>query len=211
MTGKKEPRLRDAGATKQRILAAATKVFAEAGFDAARVDAIAESAQINKQLLYHHFGNKDDLFTAVLEEAYRNFRESEAKLHLDELPANEAVMELVAFTWNYYIRNPELIKLLNSENQLEARHLKGSSNTQVINSGHVARMKSLVNRGVQDKTIRTDIDPIDLSINIAALSFFYLMNRHTLSTVFRRDLSQKKRLAERLITMQTVVKRWITP
>jgi AcrR family transcriptional regulator len=211
MTAKKEPRVRNAEATKQRILAAATKVFAEAGFDAARVDAIAQSAQINKQLLYHHFGNKDELFTAVLEAAYRGFRESEAKLHLDEMPAGEAVMELVAFTWGYYIRNPDFIRLLNSENQLEARHLKASDRTHEINSSHVTLMKSLVQRGIKEKTIRPDIDPVDLSINIAALSFFYLMNRYTLSTVFRRDLGQKRHLNEHLVTMQTMVRRWITP
>lgn len=211
MARQKETRPRDAEASRRRILAAATEVFAESGFDGARVDAIAEAANINKQLLYHHFGNKDGLFTAVLEAAYTRFRESEAKLRLDDLPADEAVMQLVAFTWDYYLRNTEFIHLLNSENQLKARHLKASGNTSAINAGHVSLMTSLVKRGIAEKRIRANIDPVELSINIAALSFFYLMNRYTLSTVFKRDLSQKKRLAERLVTMQDVIRRWITP
>jgi transcriptional regulator, TetR family len=37
-------------------------------------------------MLYHYFGNKDDLFTKVLEDAYQALREHEAEVDLDKLP-----------------------------------------------------------------------------------------------------------------------------
>jgi len=196
---------------RERILQAATKVFAHKGFDGARVDAIAASAKINKQRLYHYFGNKDSLFTAVLERAYRGIREAEAQLELDPLPADKAILQLVEFTWTYYLKNPELIRLLNSENQLEARHLKSASSTREINAGHRDLMHRLILRGRREKTIRRDLDAVHLSVNIAALSYFYLMNRHTLSTVFEQDFGSDKSLSERLRVMKDNIARWIAP
>lgn len=52
--------------SRERILAAALKEFATHGFSGARVDAIARAARINKRMLYHYFGDKEDLFRAVL-------------------------------------------------------------------------------------------------------------------------------------------------
>ena len=56
-------------ATRARILEAARTEFAEFGIAGARVDRIAERAQANKAQLYAHFGNKDALFDAVLDDA----------------------------------------------------------------------------------------------------------------------------------------------
>ncbi len=52
--------------TRGLILAAALKEFAAHGFAGARVDAIARHAGINKRMLYHYFGDKEELFRAVL-------------------------------------------------------------------------------------------------------------------------------------------------
>jgi AcrR family transcriptional regulator len=200
-----------AATTRGRILRAATKVFAAKGFDGARIDAIAAESGINKERLYHHFGGKDPLFTAVLEEAYRGIREAEAKVELDSVPANEAVLRLVDFTWEYYLAHPEFPRLLNSENQLEARHVKENPATPATNAGHIARMRRLVARGREEGTIRDGIDAVQLSVNIAALSFFYLMNRHTLSTVYQRDLGSPASLRARLSVMRDTIARWIAP
>ena len=52
--------------TRSLILSAALKEFAAHGFAGARVDAIARRAAINKRMLYHYFGDKEELFRAVL-------------------------------------------------------------------------------------------------------------------------------------------------
>jgi AcrR family transcriptional regulator len=62
------PLSRNADQTRRRILAAALAEFAEKGIDGARVDRIAERAQSNKRLLYHHFGSKEGLYRAVLQQ-----------------------------------------------------------------------------------------------------------------------------------------------
>jgi AcrR family transcriptional regulator len=59
-------RPRDSAATKELLLAAATTEFAEHGLAGARIDRIAERAGANKRLLYVYFGDKEQLFDAVL-------------------------------------------------------------------------------------------------------------------------------------------------
>lgn len=59
---------RDPERTRARILAAALAEFASEGFAGARVDAIAAAAGVNKRMLYHYYGNKDDLYAAVLQD-----------------------------------------------------------------------------------------------------------------------------------------------
>lgn len=201
----------DSADKQQRILQAARAEFAEKGFDGARVDSIAERAQANKQLIYYYFTNKDVLFTRVLEDAYRDIREHEAALSLDEIPANEAILKLVEFTWHYYLKNPEFIRLLNSENQLKARHLKDSSVTVEINQSWISITKSLLERGVLEGNVRTNIDVMQLNINISALGFFYLINQSTLSILYQKDLSEKAALAERLRVMKECIAAWIKP
>src|SRR5271165_1303410 len=60
------PATRDPERTRRRILAAALAEFSAKGFAGARVDAIARRARGNKRMLYHYFGNKAALFSAVL-------------------------------------------------------------------------------------------------------------------------------------------------
>jgi AcrR family transcriptional regulator len=58
---------RDAEDTKRRLLEAAAQEFAERGIAGARIDRIAAAAQANKALIYAYFGNKEDLFDAVVD------------------------------------------------------------------------------------------------------------------------------------------------
>jgi AcrR family transcriptional regulator len=200
-----EVRTRDADRTRQTILDAAKAEFARYGLAGARVDAIAEAADVNKRMLYYYFGNKEDLFLAVLEAAYAHIRAEERKLNLTRLPPQEAIAQLVAFTWRYYLANPEFLTLLNNENMLEAVHVRRSAEVKQMHSPFVAMLADVVARGVADGSFRAGVDPVQLYVSIAALSYFYLGNRHTLSAIFTRDLLSPKAKSERLAHMTDVV------
>jgi AcrR family transcriptional regulator len=53
--------------TKQRIIQGAAQVFAQKGYDGATTRAIAEAASVNEVTLFRHFGNKKNIFMAVIE------------------------------------------------------------------------------------------------------------------------------------------------
>jgi AcrR family transcriptional regulator len=61
------PHARDPQRTQDRILAAALAEFSAEGFAGARVARIARRARVNKRMLYHYFGNKEDLFRGIFD------------------------------------------------------------------------------------------------------------------------------------------------
>jgi AcrR family transcriptional regulator len=62
-------------ATPDRILEAAIEEFVEHGLAGARVDRIAGRAEVNKQLLYRHFGSKEGLFDAAVQAMAKRFNQ----------------------------------------------------------------------------------------------------------------------------------------
>ena len=74
------------------ILRAATQVFAEQGYQAATMDAIAERAGIGKGTLYEYFRDKQDLFFAVFDD-YIASMERLARQSM-ELPSNTAAAQI---------------------------------------------------------------------------------------------------------------------
>ena len=196
---------RDSEKSQERILRAATAEFARYGLGGARVDRIAERAGANKRMLYYYFGNKDALFLAVLESRYAHIRRAEQGLRLGDLNPAEGIRRLVAFTWNYYLKHPEFLTLLNSENLHRARHLRRSRQIAAMHSPLVAMLRGLLARGVRKGQFRRGVDPVQLYISIAALGYFYLSNRHTLSTIFERDLLAARNKSERLKHMTALV------
>jgi AcrR family transcriptional regulator len=192
------PRTRDAARSREAILLAARDEFAAHGLGGARVERIAERAGVNKKLLYHYFVDKDDLFRAVMEEAYLHIRQAEQALHLTNLPPADAVRKLTEFTWNYYLEHPEFLTLLNSENLHRARHVKASQRAQALNSPLIQTLGEILERGRAAGVFRGGVDPLQLYISIAGLSYFYLSNNHTLSAIFGRDLMAAKARHERL-------------
>lgn len=191
------PRVRDAEATTQRILKASRAEFARHGYMGARVDRIARAANANKRMLYHHVGNKDALYLKALEAAYRDIRVAEQNLRLDALEPLAAIEQLVRFTWDYFLENPEFIALLNTENLHKAKHLKRSREIGTMNSPVVATVARILERGVREGVVRRGIDPLQLYISIASLCYFYLSNQHTLGIVFGAELKSAAALAAR--------------
>jgi AcrR family transcriptional regulator len=190
-------RPRNSAKTKASILAAGRLEFAERGFEGARVDAIAERAGANKRLLYHYFGNKEDLYRAVLLDAYQEIRRGERALSLDQFGPVEAMDRLVRFTFRHFLANPWFPRLLGTENIENARFLKTLPDIKELHSPLVGQIAGIVARGNEAGLFRRDVDPVQLYISIAALGFFYVSNTATLSVIFERDLTSIGMVQER--------------
>jgi len=64
------PRKRPRGDSQAAVFRAAAQEFAERGYEAARVDRIAQRARVNKAMLYYHYRSKQGLYTAVLRDMF---------------------------------------------------------------------------------------------------------------------------------------------
>lgn len=181
--------IRDPKRTTRNILVAAREEFVEYGLEGARVDRIAERAGANKRLLYHYVGNKEALYARVLVEAYRDIRRGERQLHLGELPPDEAMVKLVGFTFDHFESNPWFIRLLSTENMLRGRHLADSADIRELHSPIIQQIRRVLAAGEESGAFRTGVDPVQLYITIAGVSYFYFSNIHTLSIAFDANLN----------------------
>jgi len=204
-------RSRDPARTRERIIEAATAEFSRRGLGGARVDAIADAAGVNKRMLYHYFGNKEDLFLAVLERAYEKIRGQEESLRLENLNPVEAMRRLVRFTFRYFVENQYFVALLNSENLHRARHVRRSRRATSINSPLIGIIGRVLKRGRAAGVFRGGVDPLQLYISIAGVAYFYFSNIHTLSVIFARDLNAPKSLAQRERHVVDVILGYLRP
>ena len=183
------PRRRDPAATRTKLLAAARREFAGSGLAGARVDEIADRAGVNKQLVYHYFGDKDALYLAVLEWVYEEIRTQERKLNLTGLPPERAIKKLIESSFDHLARHPDFIVLLNDENRNGARHVRASLKLESMHSPLVSMVSKILKQGVQAGIFRKGVNPVHLYISIAGLSYFFFSNTPTLSAIFGKDLT----------------------
>jgi TetR/AcrR family transcriptional regulator len=183
------PKRRDPAATRKKLLTAARREFADSGLADARVDEIAARAGVNKQLVYHYFGDKDALYLAVLEWVYEEIRAQERKLNLEGLPPQQAIKRLIEASFDHLAAHPDFIVLLNDENRGGARHVRGSRKLEAMHSPLVSMVSAILSEGVRAGVFRKGINPVHLYISIAGLSYFYFSNTPTLSAIFGKDLS----------------------
>jgi TetR/AcrR family transcriptional regulator len=188
---------RDPKRTRSAILAAAQAEFAANGLSGARVDTIARRARANKRMIYHYFGNKTGLYLAALERVYEELRGTERTLDLAHLAPAAAIRRLIEFTFDYSHAHPEMISLINNENLFRAQHLRRSRKVRELHSPFVQLIDGILRRGVKAGAFRAGLDPVELYITIASLSYFYLSNNWTLSVIFGRDLAASGALRRR--------------
>jgi TetR/AcrR family transcriptional regulator len=183
--------------TRTVLLSAARAAFTEKGLEGARVDDIARRAGVNKQLVYHYFGSKDGLYTAVLEQVYRQIREQESALDLDSFPPEEAMRKLIEFSFDYLARSPDFVRILADENAHGGQHLQGSDIVKEVNRPIIEVIRKTLERGVECGVFRRGLEPLHVYLSIAGMSFFYFANQHTLSRAFDTDLGTARGVAER--------------
>ena len=184
----KPRKTRDAAATRQRILRAATSEFERHGYAGARIDLISRRARTFDRMIYYYYGNKMGLFRVVLENTYEDLWRAEAALRLSGVAPQAGMRELIAFTWRYFLAHPEFVRLLNSENLQRGRNVRKSRRVGRLSSPFIDTLSDLLRRGQASGIFRRGVDPVRLYLTIASLAYFYVSNRYTLSNFLNIDL-----------------------
>lgn len=189
--------LRDPEWTKKQLLESARAEFSEKGFSGARVNAIANAAGVNKQLLYYYFGDKEGLYAAVLETAYAEIRIGEQKLDLGSVAPDEAMRRFIEFNFDYMVDHRYFVSLLSDENVHRARHIRQSGQLGGLHARLEETIGSTLRRGHEAGVFRREIDPVELYISIASLCYFHLSNSYTLSAIFGRQIDGAEEIRRR--------------
>ena len=99
--------------TRDKIMAAAWDVFAEKGYDGARMQEIADRAGANKAMIFYYFSSKDALFEGIIKETFgQMFQAFQGIIAEENIEPVELLPKIVRVHLNMLAANPRLPKVL---------------------------------------------------------------------------------------------------
>jgi len=157
---------------EQGILEAAEILFAEKGFDAVSMSAIARLANTSKPNIYHHFKNKSELYLAILKTAVQ--RASGLLDELEDAPGTfrQRLAGFAAGQLENIVAHGRSTQLVLRE-ALSGNSERGRETANYMVSEVFNRLVAMVQHGQQEGELRSDIDPTLAAFMIEAANMFY--------------------------------------
>lgn len=170
------------------IVAAAATEFATHGVDGARMENIAHRANVTKQLVYHYYGSKRDLYVAVLEQ-FSTLSVTETEVHdYEGMDPVDAFKCFVNSIFDLYQRYPSLGRFMADQNLHRAAHLTPRNKTRAQAQVQEKTLERILVRGVQSGVFRSDLDPTFLHGAIMIVMVGCFSSSSTLSTCLNESL-----------------------
>jgi AcrR family transcriptional regulator len=211
VTAESRPELqRDAERTRAELLAIATEVFAESGYSGARVDDIAERTRTTKRMIYYYFGGKEQLYMAVLENAYRGIREAEQRLQVDHVDPVVAMRRLAELTFDHHLDHQAFIRLVSIENIHRGEFISRLDSLRDLSQPATSLLDQILARGHAQGVFRDDVDALDVHMVISAYCVFQVANRYTFGFLFGVDFTEITQRAHLRRMIGDVVVGWLT-
>ncbi|MBP2406239.1 HTH-type transcriptional repressor KstR2 [Streptomyces netropsis] len=165
-------------AVPQRLLAAATRLFADQGYDRTSVQEIVEAAGVTKGALYHYFGSKDDLLHEVYARVLRLQQERLDALADSDAPVERRLRDAAADVVVTTIENLDDTKIFFRS----MHHLAPEKDKQVRaeRRRYHERFRALVEEG-QRTGVFSAATPADLVVD------YHFGSVHHLSSWYRPD------------------------
>lgn len=190
--------------TKNKILSAAEKAFAAKGIYGARVDEIAEIADVNKRMIYAHYGNKENLYIAVIDELYSRMAEEESELLNRDTDSLEAVNMVIEHYFDFLIKNPEFVKIVMWENLNEASYFN-KSRAQYMKTTAMKLLGEKIRQGIESGVFREEIDVKETVMTINMMCFSSFSNIHTMAQLMQVDFKEQEEQKRRCEHVKEIV------
>ena len=183
--------------TRNAILQAAMKEFAQNGLAGSRTDAIAKAAKVNKALLYYYFKDKETLYGAALDHAFAEQATHMLGVLYREMPPQQKILTYVGEYFDFVASHP-----LNRN--LAQREMMRSGNTsphfQRIAKNYFQplfkKLSEVIRQGIADGDFRP-VNPAQFVPSIVALVVFYFTSSATIKAAAGFDPLSPERVAER--------------
>lgn len=180
--------------TEDLIFEAARKVFKQKGYAGARMQDIADEADINKSMLHYYYRSKDKLFQKVYREGMRRFFPMLYKVMESEQDLTSKIKSIVETYYTFFKNDPYLPSfVLHEMNQNPDRFRNFIRSEGFKMSGRFIKQ-------IEDEVEAGNIQPIDADqfiVNIIGLCVFPFISRTLIETVFDMDTGQFDQFLER--------------
>ena len=149
---------RNSAATIGRILAGAEAEFGSKGLDGAKVEDIAKAAGISKQLIYHYFNGKDDIYSEMLLHVSRRNMELLCAVDYANLTPPEALRAFFVTLFRTYADNPFASTITVDQGLHAGAQVRHHHQVERLRDDLYRRLGERVARGQADGQIRQDVD-----------------------------------------------------
>ena len=205
-----EKRYKKSEITREKILEVAEEHFAEKGFFGARVDEIADSADVNKRMLYSHFGSKEGLYTAILVRTYKRLAEFEKHFIIEGIDPIASIRNIVLTSFRFLSQNPNFVRMLLWENLNMAKSVPRDELAR-LKAPSLEYMRAQIRRGKEQGIFRADADEFHTVFSLMNLCFSYFSNTHTMSAMLSRDMTAEDQVIARAEYISDVIIKYLEP
>ncbi|MAL17809.1 MAG: TetR family transcriptional regulator [Balneola sp.] len=173
-------------ATEDQIFEAAARVFQRDGYAGARMQEIADEANINKSMLHYYFRSKDQLFREVFQKEMMRFFPSIFKVLGSDDKLDQKLPKLIDAYYEFLQDNPTLVQFVIQEMNNHPKELRNFMSENDIHppASFGVQIKKEIEEGNMDP-----IDPRQLLISIVGLILFPFIAQVMVTTVF--DLEEE--------------------
>lgn len=166
------------GTVPERLLEAATRLFAERGFESTSVQEVVAAAGVTKGAMYHYFGSKDDLLHEVYARVLRMQTEHLVEISAREAPVAERVHAAAADVIVTSVANMDDTKIFfRSMHQLTPEKQRS---VRAERRAYHEIFRAMIEQGQSEGVFRSDV-PADLVVD------YFFGSVHHLGTWYRRD------------------------
>lgn len=167
--------------TEERIKNAAKKIFINKGLAGARMQEIADEANINKAMLHYYYRSKDLLFQRIFDEVIGEFAPKIVSILGGESPLETKIKDFVHHYLEMLSRNPFMPLFLISELRNQPEHV--IEKVGIVRSGALSRLGEQLEMETKAGTIRP-ITPAHFMANLISLSIFPFLGQPMLQSMF---------------------------
>lgn len=193
----KQKRVKDSQKSKEDILAAAEAEFSDKGLYGTRIDEIAKSANINKRMIYEYFGNKEELYKAVLISVYSRLSIKELGLLSKDISCMEAIGKIISLYFEFLRDNPTYVNLILWENLNKGKYIQ-DLDFSTIKDPTIEQMRKVISHGKEEGIIKQSVDSEQVILSLLTYTFSYFSNRYTLSKLLGRRLDSEENIKNRI-------------
>ena len=200
-----QTRSRKSEETRQKLLQAAEEIFIQQGFDAARVDEIADRTGYNKRMIYIHFGSKKGLYFEVLKENFSKILKVHQSILRETDDPYEQVVKLIRRHFNFLIENQGFVRLLEWQNLMN--HCSREENQELTDmlADGLHEMEKILERGVRKGILRSDLEVKHLLLSVSGLCLSYAQERLLRRALGGKPISDPKYREEALCHITKIV------
>jgi AcrR family transcriptional regulator len=160
--------------SKEQILDAAERLFADQGFSRTTIKQIGQAAEVNSALLYYYFGDKERLYRSVLERLVsRLVSRTLGRLGADASPSDR-IRGFIEAQVETFMANPRLPRLFMRE-MLDHDAAHAVEQIQHLAATSFKGLCDTIEEGQRQGTFRSDLDPKFAAIStVGQVAYFFL-------------------------------------